>query len=508
MAKINWRRLALDARGTMALLPWSQPVILGLGFAILAIIAASAVWLTDQATTEQELVTHTLGVENDVARLHLLVRQAESSQRGYLLTGESSYLAGYHDAIGQVGPTLDEIARQTADNPVQQQESRALRPAIAEKLAELARTIALNESGQSAQALELVRTGIGQKRMREIEVGLGRMGRIEQSLLEARTTESRHVRTRLIAVNLAGVLLLIVLGIASTALIHRSNRRQRAAQQALADTNAGLELTIAERTADLREANEEVQRFASIVTHDLRSPLVNIMGFTSELAELRKALFERVETLRKSAGPDAPGGDDESLAREFDEAITFIKASIGKMDRLIQAVLTISREGRREFHPEEVDVAALIASTAATLNHQTTERGASIRIGELPPVVSDRLALDQIFSNLLDNAVKYLRDGVAGRIEVRGRIEGPGAIFEIEDNGRGIDPKDHQRIFELFRRAGAQDQPGEGIGLAHVRALVRRLGGTLSVSSEPGRGSIFRLMLPRRLSATRERKAA
>ena len=114
----------------------------------------------------------------------------------------------------------------------------------------------------------------------------------------------------------------------------------------------------------------------------------------------------------------------------------------------------------------------------------------------MPNIVSDRLALEQIFSNLIDNALKYLKDGVPGEISIEGRTKLGFAIFEVTDNGRGIDPKDHQRIFDLFRRAGTQDKPGQGIGLAHVRALVRRLGGTMSVASELHNGSTFTITLP------------
>src|SRR5207342_385156 len=128
--------------------------------------------------------------------------------------------------------------------------------------------------------------------------------------------------------------------------------------------------------------------------------------------------------------------------------------------------------------------------------HQAAEAQAQIRIDALPNIISDRLALEQIFSNLIDNALKYLRTGVPGDILIRGRTKLGFAIFDISDNGRGIDPKDHQRIFDLFRRAGTQDKPGQGIGLAHVRALVRRLGGTMSVSSELNAGSTFTITLP------------
>ena len=135
-----------------------------------------------------------------------------------------------------------------------------------------------------------------------------------------------------------------------------------------------------------------------------------------------------------------------------------------------------------------------------TVAHRATELGATVNVSELPDVESDRLALEQIFSNLVDNAMKYLRDGAPGQIEISGRSTGVQVVYDVTDNGRGIDERDHQRVFELFRRAGAQDRPGEGIGLAHVRALVRRLGGHMGLKSELGKGSTFTVTLPRRWS--------
>jgi signal transduction histidine kinase len=240
----------------------------------------------------------------------------------------------------------------------------------------------------------------------------------------------------------------------------------------------------------------------------LRSPLVNIMGFTSELEELRTDIFRRIASLGRAAVPASaaalPSGEieqalepeDKQLSQDFSEALGFIKSSIAKMDRLISAILNLTREGRREFEPVKIDTRELIEAIVATVAHQAAEAQAEIRIEPLPHITSDRLALEQIFSNLIDNALKYLKPGVPGDILVRGRIKLGFAIFEIIDNGRGIDPKDHQRIFDLFRRAGTQDRPGQGIGLAHVRALVRRLGGTMSVQSELNSGSTFTITLP------------
>jgi len=98
----------------------------------------------------------------------------------------------------------------------------------------------------------------------------------------------------------------------------------------------------------------------------------------------------------------------------------------------------------------------------------------------------------------MDNAVKYLRAGVPGSIEVGATDSGGAITYEVRDNGRGIDVRDRERIFDLFRRSGIQDRPGDGIGLAHARALVRRLGGSINVESEPERGTAFKVTLPKR----------
>jgi signal transduction histidine kinase len=336
----------------------------------------------------------------------------------------------------------------------------------------------------------------------------------EDQLFAQRTITADRTQQLASVVTVVGSGLVIALAAISIFLVRRSSRARDDAESQLRDNNLNLETTVDERTADLREANDEIQRFAYIVSHDLRSPLVNIMGFTSELEELRGDIFRRIATLDR-AGAEAPlvpadsgeiepllDGQDRQLSRDFGEALGFIKSSIGKMDRLISAILNLTREGRRQFHPVKIDTRELIESIVSTVAHQAAEAEATIRIEPLPGIVSDRLAMEQIFSNLIDNALKYLKSGVPGDITVRGRTKLGFAIFEVADNGRGIDPRDHQRIFDLFRRAGTQDKPGQGIGLAHVRALVRRLGGTMSVASELNQGSTFTITLPIAWAAT------
>jgi signal transduction histidine kinase len=193
--------------------------------------------------------------------------------------------------------------------------------------------------------------------------------------------------------------------------------------------------------------------------------------------------------------------DEARLAafEDMPEALRFIRSSTTRMDGLINAILKLSREGRRTLNAERIDMGALMETAASSVQHRIQELGGSITVEKpVPNIMSDRLALEQIFGNLVDNAVKYLDPARPGRIVIRGREAGARVVFEVEDNGRGIAAQDLERIFELFRRSGAQDRPGEGIGLAHVRTLARRIGGDVTVESDLGHGTVFRVVLPRR----------
>jgi signal transduction histidine kinase len=483
-------------------------LLLGAGFLVLVAISAASVILVNKARQDSGWVVHTVEVENQINALLLQIRRAESAARGYLLTLGPEFLTDHENAVATIAPDLDKLVKLTTDNPVQTKNVGNLRAAVEERLGQFAKEMDFIKRGEPAGAVALLReTAAGNSSITIGDVAIA-MRTEEERLFAQRTVNADHSQTLAAIVTTTGSGLVIALAGISIFLVRRSARARDVAEAQLRDNNLNLEATVNERTSDLREANNEIQRFAYIVSHDLRSPLVNIMGFTSELDELRGDIFKRIAALSRATALAAPlpvgagetesplEGADKQLSQDFAEALGFIKSSIAKMDRLITAILNLTREGRREFVPVQIDTREMIEGIVATVAHQAAEAGARIRIEPLPNIVSDRLALEQIFSNLIDNAIKYLKPGVPGDISVRGRTKLGFGIFEIADNGRGIDPKDHQRIFDLFRRAGTQDKPGQGIGLAHVRALVRRLGGTMSVSSELHNGSTFTITLP------------
>ncbi|WP_312858574.1 HAMP domain-containing sensor histidine kinase [Rhizobium sp. G21] len=257
-----------------------------------------------------------------------------------------------------------------------------------------------------------------------------------------------------------------------------------------------------ERTEDLIQANQEIQRFAYIVTHDLRAPLVNIMGFTSELDNALKTIQAYFKGEAGSAPETARADTVLAVEEDLPEAIGFIRSSTRKMDELINAILKISRDGRRQLKPERIDVAQLVQHNAAAIQHQVLEASGEVSIKvDVKTIVTDRFSLEQALGNLLDNAVKYREPERPLRLSVRAfRVNAFTVGIDVSDNGRGIAPEDHERVFELFRRSGVQDKPGEGIGLAHVRSLVRNMGGDIQLKSERGKGSTFMIRMPSDLS--------
>jgi signal transduction histidine kinase len=170
------------------------------------------------------------------------------------------------------------------------------------------------------------------------------------------------------------------------------------------------------------------------------------------------------------------------------------------MDRLINAILRLSRLGHTELDLQPLDMNELVEEIVNSFVHRISKTGAEVSIGALPEIVADRTAMEQIVGNLLDNALKYLHPDRPARIEISGWSDGEDKVFQVRDNGVGIEEGELERIFQIFQRSGRQDVPGEGMGLAYVKTLARRHCGHVWCESELGIGSNFSFTIPGRLS--------
>ncbi len=252
-----------------------------------------------------------------------------------------------------------------------------------------------------------------------------------------------------------------------------------------------LERWVEKRTHDLVRANEEIKRFAYIVSHDLRAPLVNIKGFSGEMRDAFEVINQKLTKILPYLSEDDQRELREILQSEIPEALGFIDTAASRMGNLINSVLKLSRLGRRVMNFEEIDTKELVQKTLDSLAHQIEKEQVAVKIENLPEIIADRTSLEQIFSNILVNAINYLQPGRKGEITVTADETDDEVIFRIRDNGRGISPDDMDKVFEPFRRAGKSDVPGEGMGLAYVQRLVHKHGGRIWCISQLEIGSTF-----------------
>jgi PAS domain S-box-containing protein len=279
--------------------------------------------------------------------------------------------------------------------------------------------------------------------------------------------------------------------------------QHKQAEEALRRLNAELEKGVhhlGEVNRELKERTQENEAFVYSVSHDLRSPLVNLQGFSKELAramqELRAHLVER--ELPQPIRDRELGILDGPMAK----SIRFIQTAVTRLGNIIDALLRLSRAGRVIYQRERVDVKMIVARVIESLRGTADERGAIIQTSDLPAALGDPAALEQVFANLLGNALNYLDGQRPGRIEIGslGLEEDHTAAglrtYYIRDNGLGISETGKTKVFQPFQRLHPQAAAGEGLGLAIVQRVVERHGGSIWFESAVGQGSTFFVSLP------------
>jgi signal transduction histidine kinase len=439
---------------------------LSLALALLLLISISYVSYrsTIGFANSARLVDHTHLVIKQINQVLADVREAENAQRGYLITGDSTFLQPYDAVVTRLPDEMALLRDVLSDNLEQQVAISDLDELISKKMRILRLgidTLAQRKGIDNSEVIALV-GGEGKQLMYRISTQVDRMIALEESLLvqraESLETGTRMTKRWILLGNLVAVVLLLT---AFFVVLREIEEHRR--------TNRELEMS----AAQLELTNKELESFSYSVSHDLRSPLRAIDGYSR--------IFE------------------EDFADRLDEEglrlLAVIRRSSKKMGQLIDDLLSFSRMGRKPVDAAPVDMNLLVDEVwqEVSLGHENV----LLKKKALPNVFGDRALLRQVLLNLLSNAVKYSSNNQMPLVEIGAEKKEDEVIYSIRDNGVGFDMRFYNKLFGVFQRLHTEDEfPGTGVGLAIAQRVIVRHGGRIWADSKLGEYTVFYFSLP------------
>lgn len=461
------------------------PVLLLIAFAVVGLNTWMAFRAVNSLVQSQYWVDHTWQSVDQVERIMSSAKDAETGNRGYLITGDDSYLAPYIAGTHDLPVELNRFEKLTSDNPAQQARLREMRAAIGRRLDLLQQGIDLRRRHSMDSGHALILTGTGKAEMDNLRRIADEMEAAEHVLLVQRTTvaksSSRQARYTLALASCLDFLLIVLMlryfvrerhmrlateRDAERLAVARAEAEERADE--VRSLNATLESRVKLRTAELETTNRELEAFSYSVSHDLRAPLRTIDGFSL-------ALEEDYATLVDDAGRDY---------------IRRVRKGVQRMGHLIDALLQLSRITRAELNREDVDVTEMTNALVADMRERSPSAGVTFVIESGLHANADPRLLSVALENLLGNAVKFSSKVVAPVVEFGWDPEQK--AWFIRDNGAGFDMFYADKLFNAFNRLhGDKDFTGSGIGLATVARVVHRHQGRIWAQSAVNDGATF-----------------
>ncbi len=463
---------------------------------VLAFALADAVVsyrMTLRLIENERWVTHTHEVLNELEGTLSALKDAETGERGYIITGDELYLAPYKTGVIEIQQHLGSLRSLTADNARQQRRIAMLAPLISKRLEQLHQGLDAFRTAGPAAARTTILNGQGQRTMDAVRWIVAQMTAEETSLLGERSRTSRESgRAMLWTLSIADLLLIGLILLAAN-LTRRDLQRRRQTEEALLSARDELEVRVRERTAELATANEhlrqstlelersnrELQDFAFVASHDLQEPLRKIQAFGDRLR----------------------GKHGATLGPEGVDYLERMQRAAHRMHVLINDLLTFSRVTSKGQPFVPTDLGQIAREVLSDLEVRIEQTGGRVEVGALPALDADPLQMRQLLQNLIGNALKFHRAGEHPHVTVSGSVirDGgpPRARIVVADDGIGFDMKYLDRIFTPFQRLhGRLEYEGTGMGLAVCRRIVERHGGTLTAESAPGEGARFLITLP------------
>ena len=461
-----------DAR-LRRLMTFTSKAIAVSAFTMLLCIGILSYRSTVRDEEDRGWVTHTHLVTEKLQAILMDVTQAETGQRGYILTGQEKDLVPYRAGLAQVARDMSDFRNLTSDNPKQQEAIRLLDPLVTARLAGLEGRLYLGRSGGLAGGAEAAaKLNSGEGLMDEVRARISEMRQTEDQLLVSRLNAAAAGGRKMKAVIAIGNVLAFLILLAAGFLVHREALRRNLAERQLKQAYGHLE----QRTSELSYAIGELETFSYSVAHDLRAPLRHIAGYSNVLREDYAPLLDT----------------------EGRRCLERIVGGAQQMGQLVDDLLSLSKIGLQEPSLETTSLDVIVRLAMEEIGPQHRGREIEWQIGKLFDVNCDPALIKQVFVNLLSNAVKYTGKRDHAVIQV-GRMEHESQpVIFIRDNGAGFEMKYVSKLFGIFQRLHkAADFEGTGVGLAIVQRIIRKHGGRIWAEAEPDRGATFFFSLDR-----------
>jgi signal transduction histidine kinase len=423
-------------------------------------------WSRQAEINAQWWISHTEEVIRESNNLQLQLVDAETGIRGYGLTKNREFLQPYQQALTEISTTLNTLKKLTQDNSIQQQQLQKIQQQTTARLNLFLKTLEVIELNQqnpySNPQLDEV-LAESKNKMDSIRESLWAFNHEEWNLLSLRRQNLKNIKNN---GNTLLVIMLIFNLLAYGIAVRFYYYSQKQLEQKINDL-ANLNDTLTKTNLVLQERNQELDRFTYVISHDLKAPL-------RAIANLAEWLEEDLE---------------DKLDEDTSNHLNLLRNRVYRMNAFIDGLLQYSRAGKVKTKKTLVDVNRLLTEIIDSLNPPETFQ---IKIGaEMPVFETESLPLQQVFSNLISNAIKHHpdRDGI---IEISVRDSLTNYLFTVKDNGLGIESKYHQKIFEVFQTLTSRDRKeNTGIGLSIVKKIVEKQGGKITLDSQIGQGSSF-----------------
>ena len=485
--------------------------VLAIWFVAAAVLVAANTYVA--YVNVRKLIDHADAVARSQQRLMAAdavlstLKDAETGQRGYVITGARSYLKPFEDAIKQIDGKLAELTRLTADDPEERPDVEEIGTLARRRIDEATRTKEIRDSKGLEAASRAIQEDRGKVLMDQVRQRIENLGRTEKRHLTGmRQARDDSARTAVVTLFGAGIFNLFLIAMiawavrrdsaararVADALVHRLElERDNARLAADVEERQRVNTTLTDLTTRLEQSNRELQDFASVASHDLQEPLRKIQAFG-----------DRLRT--RFAEPLGPDGRDY---------VDRMHAAAARMQTLINDLLSFSRVTTKAQPFTPVNLNDIVREVLSDLEARIESSGGRVEVGDLPTIDADPVQMRQLFQNLIANALKFRRPEAAPVVQVTAGVptsvgmspaasdgeasHTPRVEIRIADNGIGFEEKYLDRIFNVFQRLHGRDQyEGTGIGLAVCRKIVERHGGTITATSRPGEGATFLISLP------------